>query len=137
MKGPLLNTIEGTRIGHDDESCCVQEETLFGRLHCTVGIASAGESFASRRPSVCPSTTAFFLSFWRPSPHSIAIMKLTEWIIVAADSIPRSQEWKANRHDNATAVGRVNEETASEMADPGVVGVAVAERLLHFGVVAL
>ena len=71
-------------------------------------------------------------------------MKLTEWIIVVAatalpitDSIPRSQEWKANRHDNATAVGRVNEETASEMADPGVVGVAVAERLLHFGVVAL
>ena len=69
-------------------------------------------------------------------------MKLTEWIIVAdaaaapIDSIPRSQEWKANRHDNATAVGRVNEETASEMADPGV-GVAGAERLLHFEVVAL
>ena len=145
MKGPLLNTIEGTRIGHDDESCCVQEETLFGRLHCTVGIASAGESFASRRPSVRLSVHhRLFLSFWRPLPHSIAIMKLTEWIIVVAatalpitDSIPRSQEWKANRHDNASAVGRVNEETASEMADPGVVGVAVAERLLHFGVVAL
>ena len=74
LKGErATSTIEGTRIGHDDESCCVQEETLFGRLHCTVGIASAGESFASRRPSVCPSTTAFFCRFGDHCPIALPL----------------------------------------------------------------